>query len=122
MDLRRPRDLSGRRRKSSRHSHLEDRMHRHLKVLATLSFVLLGSLSGNAQPVKAEEPNPVTAIDILLEPDATMVKQLASQVYPKKMLDEKFEAFTFSPVGASVYHLGNFGTARKKLKSWELKP
>src|SRR5262249_32283016 len=26
----------------------------------------------------------------------------------------------FSPVGASVYHLGNFGTARKKLKSWDL--
>jgi hypothetical protein len=40
----------------------------------------------------------------------------------KKMLDEKFEAFTFSPAGASVYHLGNFGTAREKLKSWELKP
>ena len=37
------------------------------------------------------------------------------------MLDEKFEAFTFSPSGASVYHLGNFGTARKLLHSWELK-
>ena len=242
-------------------------MHRYLKVLATLSFVLLGSLPGNAQPLKAAEPNPVTAIDILLEPDATMVKQaqaanerllkvfskgfalgkthqphisclqryvktadldkvyeavgkvlaeekpttwklkaykyyyipwkdiglagivieptddliryqqklidavapftvvtgtaaafvttkedpainqptidyvttfvpdgtgkkfnphvtigLASQDYLKKMLDEKFESFTFSPVEASVYHLGNFGTARKKLKSWELKP
>jgi hypothetical protein len=47
---------------------------------------------------------------------------LASQDYLKKMLDEKFEAFTFSPAGASVYHLGNFGTARKKLKGWELKP
>ena len=47
---------------------------------------------------------------------------LAPQDYLNKMLDEKFEAFTFSPVGASVYHLGNFGTARKKLKSWELKP
>jgi hypothetical protein len=47
---------------------------------------------------------------------------IASEEYLKKMLDEKFEAFTFSPVGASVYHLGNFGTARKKLKSWELKP
>src|SRR5207248_6199972 len=46
---------------------------------------------------------------------------LASQDYLKKMLDEHFEAFTFSPTGASVYHLGNFGTARKKLKSWELK-
>ena len=40
----------------------------------------------------------------------------------KKMLDEKFEPFTFSPTGASVYHLGNFGTARQQLKTWELKP
>jgi hypothetical protein len=40
----------------------------------------------------------------------------------EKLRDEKFEAFTFSPAGASVYHLGNFGTARTKLKSWELKP
>lgn len=47
---------------------------------------------------------------------------IATQGYLKKLLEEKFEPFTFSPTGASVYHLGNFGTARKKLKSWELKP
>jgi hypothetical protein len=47
---------------------------------------------------------------------------LASQEYLQAMLDEPFEAFTFSPVGVSVYHLGNFGTARKQLKSWELRP
>ena len=35
---------------------------------------------------------------------------LARQDYLKKMLEEKFETFTFSPQGASVYHLGNFGT------------
>jgi hypothetical protein len=46
---------------------------------------------------------------------------LASQDFLKQMLDEKFEAFTFSPAGASVYQLGNMGTARKKLKTWELK-
>jgi hypothetical protein len=46
---------------------------------------------------------------------------LASQDYLKKMLDEKFEAFTFSPVGVSVYQLGNLGTAQMKLKSWKLK-
>lgn len=46
---------------------------------------------------------------------------IASQDYLKKMLDEKFELFTFSPVKTSVYHLGNFGTARKLLKSWELR-
>ena len=45
---------------------------------------------------------------------------VASQDYLKKMLDEKFEAFAFSPGGVSVYHLGNLGTARKKLRSWEL--
>lgn len=242
-------------------------MHRFLKVLAALSLGLLASLPGATQPLKADEPSAVTAIDILLEPDATMVKRaeaanerllkefpkgfalgkthqphisclqryvktadldkvyeavgkvlaeekpttwklkahkyyyipwkdiglagivieptddliryqkklidavkpftaktgtaaafvttkeapdinqptidyvekfvpnetgkkfnphvtigLASEEYLKKMLDEKFEAFTFSPAGASVYHLGNFGTARTKLKSWELKP
>jgi 2'-5' RNA ligase superfamily len=43
---------------------------------------------------------------------------LASQEYLKKMLDEKFQAFTFSPGGVSVYQLGNLGTAQKKLKSW----
>src|SRR5262245_49741883 len=47
---------------------------------------------------------------------------IATQDYLKQLLEEKFEDFTFSPVGVSVYHLGNFGTARKKLKSWELKP
>ena len=47
---------------------------------------------------------------------------LAPQDYLKKMLDEKFEAFTFSPVGASVYHLGNFGTAANKLHQFDLKP
>ncbi len=47
---------------------------------------------------------------------------IATQDYLKKMLDEKFESFTFSPAGAAVYHLGSFGTAQKKLSSWEFKP
>lgn len=33
------------------------------------------------------------------------------------MLAEPFEAFTFSPAGASVYQLGSFGAARKELKA-----
>src|SRR5262249_22196507 len=49
-------------------------MRRYLKMLATLSIGLLGALPGTAQPLRADEPNAVTAIDILLEPDATMVK------------------------------------------------
>ena len=40
----------------------------------------------------------------------------------KKMRDETFDAFTFSPVGVSVSQLGNFGTDAKQLRSWQLKP
>jgi len=52
----------------------------------------------------------------------TTERDVAETVYLKKMLDEKFEAFSFSPAGASVYQLGNFGTARTRLKNWELRP
>jgi hypothetical protein len=246
---------------------METYMDRYLKVLGALTIGLLASLLGTSQPVAAGDPNPVTAIDILLEPDATMVrhaeaanqrllkefpkgfalgkahhphisclqryvktadldkvyqavgKVLAEQKptawklkaykydfavwdklavtvimveptddliqfqqklidavapftvkagtaaafvttkedpainqptidyvatyvpdasgkkfiphvtvgvappeYVKKMVEDKFEAFTFSPVGVAVYQLGNFGTARKELKSWKLTP
>ena len=47
---------------------------------------------------------------------------VAPQMYLNNMLEEKFESFTFSPMGAAVYQLGSFGTAQKKLISWELKP
>jgi len=47
---------------------------------------------------------------------------IASQDYLKEMLAEPFEEFTFSPAGASLYQLGNFGTAQKQLKVWVLKP
>lgn len=46
---------------------------------------------------------------------------IAAQDYLKELLAEPFEDFTFSPAGASVYQLGNFGTARKQLKAWEFK-
>ena len=42
--------------------------------------------------------------------------------YLDKMLAEPFESFTFSPAGAAVYQLGQFGTAAKKLKELDLKP
>jgi hypothetical protein len=50
-------------------------------------------------------------------PDATI--GIASKDYLKKMLAESFDVFTFSPVGVSVYQLGNFRTARKQLKAWD---
>ena len=54
------------------------------------------------------------------EPHVTV--GMATEAYLKKLVAEKFEAFTFSPTGVSIYHLGNFGTARTKLKGWAPKP
>jgi len=36
--------------------------------------------------------------------------------YLDEMLTEPFEAYTFSPTGATIYQLGTFGTAQKELK------
>ncbi|MGO9683133.1 MAG: 2'-5' RNA ligase family protein [Beijerinckiaceae bacterium] len=47
---------------------------------------------------------------------------VGTEAYLNKMLAEPFEAFTFSPAGASVYQLGSFGTARKELKALDLTP
>ena len=37
------------------------------------------------------------------------------QGYLDEMMAEPFEAFSFAPIGASVYQLGTFGTAQRKL-------
>jgi hypothetical protein len=70
-------------------------MSRYVRVLAALSLGLLGSLPGNVKQLLADEPNRVTAIDILLEPDATMIKHAEAanerlhKSYPKGFaLDE----------------------------------
>lgn len=42
--------------------------------------------------------------------------------YLDGMLAAPFETFTFTAVGASVYQLGDFGTARKNLKTLDFKP
>jgi hypothetical protein len=47
---------------------------------------------------------------------------VALREYLDKMLAEPFESFNFSPAGAAVYQLGQFGTASKKLKEWDFKP
>lgn len=41
--------------------------------------------------------------------------------YLNALVAAPFDAFTFLPVGASVYHLGNYGTAMTKLHSFQLK-
>jgi hypothetical protein len=45
---------------------------------------------------------------------------VGTETYLNKLLAEPFDAFTFSPAGASVYQLGSFGTARKELKALAL--
>ena len=47
---------------------------------------------------------------------------VGTEDYLNKMLAEPFPSFTFSPSGASVYQLGTFGTARKKLTDLTLTP
>ena len=54
------------------------------------------------------------------EPHVTV--GVAPPDYLKTMVAEPFDAFTFSPAALSVFQLGNFGTARKRLEAWELKP
>jgi len=45
---------------------------------------------------------------------------LAPKGYLDKMLAQPFAEFTFSPAGASVYQLAEYGTAAKKLKDLDL--
>ena len=44
---------------------------------------------------------------------------VAPKDYLEKMTAEPFEAFSFSPAGSAVYHIGPYGTAAKKLKEWD---
>ena len=50
-------------------------MSRYRQVLILLGICLLGSFSGSEERMHAGEPNAVTAIDILLDPDATTLKK-----------------------------------------------
>jgi hypothetical protein len=45
---------------------------------------------------------------------------VAPKAYLDTMLAEPIDPFAFSPAGAAVYQLGQFGTAAKKLKEWDL--
>lgn len=47
---------------------------------------------------------------------------VGTERYLNRMLAQPFPSFTFSPLGASVYQLGTFGTARKELKALTLTP
>jgi len=70
-------------------------MSRYAKVLAALIVGLSGAMLGHATPSSAADPSSLTAIDILLEPDATMLRHAQAnnarllKVFPKGFaLDE----------------------------------
>jgi len=46
---------------------------------------------------------------------------VAPREYLDKMITEPFEAFTFSPAGAAVYHLGPYGTSSEEAQGMEMK-
>jgi phosphoserine phosphatase len=50
--------------------------------------------------------------------DPHVTTGIAPRDYLDQMLAEPFEPFTFSPAGAAVFQLGQFGTAAKKLHEW----
>ena len=72
---------------------------------------LLGVLAVTMSVARPADVNPVTAIDVLLEPDATMLKHAAANntrllaVFPKGF-------------ALDAAQLGPYGTAAKKLKAW----
>lgn len=43
---------------------------------------------------------------------------VATLAYLKTLLAQPVAEFTFIPAGVTIYQLGNYGTARKKLKTW----
>jgi 2'-5' RNA ligase superfamily len=45
---------------------------------------------------------------------------VATEAFVKQLMAEPFEATTFKPAGVAIYQLGNFGTASKKLKEWDV--
>ena len=92
---------------------------------------------GNRRPRPRSSPRPTIPIidPVLIQYVSTFVPKnsgehfnphvstgVAPRTYLDKMLAEPFEPFTFSPAGAAVYQLGQFGTAAKKLKELDLKP
>ena len=78
-----------------------------------------------------EDPNNAALIEYVstFVPKATgerfnphVTTGVAPRAYLDQMLAEPFQTFTFSPAGAAVYQLGQFGTAAKKLKELDVKP
>ena len=105
----------------------------YVKVLAALGFGV-ASLLGNAERSSAQQ-NPVTAIDVALEPDATMIQHAKAnnarllKAYPKGFaLDAThhphvtmLQQFVRTADLDKVYAAANKALAGEKPTSWKLK-
>ena len=110
-------------------------MRTYPNVLATLSLCAVVLLSANVPSVRGDESNPVTAIDIVLEPDATMVKH--AEADNKRLLKVFPKGFALGPTHHphisclqryvrtadldKVYAAANAVLAEEKPTSWTLK-
>jgi hypothetical protein len=106
-----------------------------MKVLAALSIGVLGASLGDAKPVSAAEQDPVTAIDILLEPDETMIEKATAdnqrllKAFPEGFaLDEThtphisvLQRYVKTADLDKVYEAVGSVLAGEKPASWELK-
>jgi hypothetical protein len=107
----------------------------YMRVLAALSIAVLGASLGDAKPVSAAEQDPVTAIDILLEPDATMIEKATAanerllKAFPEGFaLDDThtphisvLQRYVKTADLDKVYEAVGSVLAREKPASWELK-
>ena len=108
-------------------------MHSYMKVLAALGFGV-AALLGNAERSTAQQ-NPVTAIDVALEPDATMIQHAKAnnarllKAYPKGFaLDAThnphvtlLQQFVRTADLDKVYAAANKALAGENPTSWKLK-
>ena len=86
-------------------------------AISYVSNIVIGVASGTRIQVDAGSVSGDLSSEIPLEGDT----EGARREYLDQMLAEPFTPFTFSPAGAAVYQLGQFGTAAKKLKELDLK-
>ena len=100
-------------------------------VIAAVAPFTVETGPWNAFVTTPDDPNIAALIDYVATfvPKASgerfnphVTTGVAPRVYLDQMLAEPFEPFTFSPAGAAVYQLGQFGSAAKLLKAWDLKP
>jgi hypothetical protein len=107
----------------------------YVKLVIAVSVGLLGALLGVGKPLSAAGENPVTAIDIVLESDATMIQKAVAanerllKVFPEGFVLGKTQSPHISTLQryvktadlAKVYEAVGKVLTEEKPASWKLK-